>query len=285
MANRMGKGESSDRFPLLGLKNHCGLWLQPWNQKTIASWQESDDKTRQCVEKQRHYSANTGPYSQGFGVFSGHIWLWELDRKEGRTPKNWCLWTVVLEKTPESPMDSREIKLANLKGDQPWIFTGRTDAEAEAPVFWSPDANSQLIGKVPGKDWGQKEKRASEDEMAGQHHWCSEHEFGQTPGAGKGEGGLPCCSPWGRKESDTTGELKNNSNNNQCVYYRSSLVSQMVKNPPEMQETWVQSWVRKILWRREWLYTPVLLPREVMDIGSQQATVYGVVKNWTQSND
>ena len=88
-------------------------------------------------------------------------WLWDLDHKEGRTPKNWCLWTVVLKKTPESPLASKEIKPVNLEENQPWILIGRTDAEAEAPVFWSPDANSQLIGKVPdaGRDWGQKEKR------------------------------------------------------------------------------------------------------------------------------
>ena len=88
------------------------------------------------------------------------LWLWELDHKEGRMPKNWCLWAVVLEKTPKSPLDGKEIKPVNLKGDQPWTFTGRTDAEAETPVFWSSDVNSWLIGKVPdaGKDWGQKER-------------------------------------------------------------------------------------------------------------------------------
>ena len=96
------------------------------------------------------------------------------------------------EKTLQSPLDSKEIKLVNLKGDQPWILIGRTDA----PVFWSPDANSWLIGKVPdaGKDWGQKEKRASEDEMAGQHHQCNGHELRQTPGGGEGRGGMACCS-------------------------------------------------------------------------------------------
>ena len=162
----------------------------------------------------RHYSANEGPYSQGHGLPSGHIWLWELDHKEGRTLKNWCLRTVVLEKTFESLLDSKEIKPVNIKGDQPWIFTGGTDAEAEVPVFWSSDANRWLIGKVPnaGKDWGQKEKRASEDEMAGLHHWSNEHELGQTPGDGEGQGGLACCSPWGRKESDMTGQLNSNKN-------------------------------------------------------------------------
>ena len=140
--------------------------------------------------------------------FSGHVWLWELDHKEDRTPKNWCLRTVVLEKTSESPLDSKEIKTVNLKRDQPWIFTGKTDAEA--PVFWSSAVNRQLIGKVPdaGKEWGQK-KRASEHEMAGQHHWCSEHELGQILGDGEGQGGLACCSSWGLKESDTTGWLNN----------------------------------------------------------------------------
>ena len=184
MANRRGNSESSDKFPLLGLHNHCRWWLQPWNQKTTASWQESNDKLRQCVEKQKYYSADKGPYSQGYGLPRGHVQLWELGHEEGRTPKNWCLQPVVLEKTPESPLGNKEIKPVNLKGDQPWTLTGRTDAEAEAPVFWSSDANRWLTGKFldAGKDWGQKEKRASEDEMARRHQWWDEPEFGQTPG-------------------------------------------------------------------------------------------------------
>ena len=125
MANR-GKGGRGDRVPLLGLYDHCGRWLLPWNQKTFASWQESYDKPRQRVEKQRHYSADKGLYNQGCGPPSGHIWLWELDRKEGGQPKNWCLQTVVLEKTSASPLDSKEIKSINLKGNQPWILIGRT---------------------------------------------------------------------------------------------------------------------------------------------------------------
>ena len=121
---------------------------------------------------------------------------------------------MVLEKTPESSLDSKEIKPVNLKGTQLCILIGRTNAEAEAPVFWSSDVNSQLIGKVPdaGKEWGQKEKRASEDEMASWHHWCNEHELGQTSGDGKGQGGLVCYSPWCCKESDTTGWLNNKNN-------------------------------------------------------------------------
>ena len=171
----------------------------------------------QCVEKQRHYSIDKCPYSQGYGLSSGHIQLWELDRKEGRPPKNWCLWTVVLEKTSQSPPDSKELKPVNLKRDQPWICTGRTDAEAEASVFWSSDVNRQLTREVPdaGKDWGQKEERVSEGEITGWYHRSNEHELGQTPGDGEGQGGLACCSPRGHKESDMTGWL--NNNNKKCV--------------------------------------------------------------------
>ena len=134
-----------------------------------------------CVEKQRHYSANITlpiPIVKAM-VFPEVTWLWELNGKEGRAPKNWCLWTVVLEETPKNPLDSREFKPVNLKGNQSWLLIGRTDAEAEAPVFWSPDANSRLIRKVPdaGKDWGQKEKKVSEDEMAGWCHQCSGYEL------------------------------------------------------------------------------------------------------------
>ena len=171
MANRREKGVSSDSFPLLDLWNHCRWWLKLWNQKIIASWQESDDTTRQFDEKWRHYYGSKCLYSQGDGLPSGHVQLWEQYGKEGRA-QNWCLHIVVLEKTPESPLDRKETKLVNLKGNQPWILVGRADAEAKAPVFWSSDVNSWLIGKVPdaGKDWGQKEKRASEDEMPGGHH-------------------------------------------------------------------------------------------------------------------
>ena len=165
------------------------------------------DKPRQYVKKQRHYSADKGIYNQGYCLPSGHVQLWELDSKEGKMQENWCLQTKVLKKILESTLDSKEIKPVNLKGDQPWIFTGSTDAEAEAPVFWSSDMNRQLIGKVPDavNNWGQKEKRASEEEMPGWHYWCNGHELGQTSGEGKGAGGLACSSLWGNKESDTTG--------------------------------------------------------------------------------
>ena len=116
--------------------------------------------------------------------------------------------------------NSKEIKPVNLKGDQPWIFIGRTDAEAEAPVFWSSDVNRLLLVKVPdvGKDWGPKERRVSEDEMAGWYHRCNEHELGQTLGDGDGEGGLACCSPWGRKELDTTGDWTTATPWNDCYF-------------------------------------------------------------------
>ena len=136
------------------------------------------------VLKSRDITLPTKVFSQGYGLPSSHVQLWELDCKESRMPKNWCLQTsiVVLKKTLESPLDSKEIKPVNLKGDQLWILTGSIDAEAEAPVFWSSDANRQLIWKVAdaGKDWGQKEKKVSEDEMVGWHHQCNEHELGQT---------------------------------------------------------------------------------------------------------
>ena len=119
------------------------------------------------------------------------------------------LWTVVLEKTLESPLDYKEIQPVHPKGDQSWVFIGRTDAEGETPILWPPDVKSWLIGKDPdaGKDWGQEEKRMTEDEMVGLHHWINRHGFGWTPGVGDGQGGVTFCSSWGRKESDMTERL------------------------------------------------------------------------------
>ena len=141
-------------WPLLCLPDLLQMVTAAWNQETIASWQENYDKPRQCVKKNRYCSADKGLYSQGYGLPTGHVWFWELNHKEGRAPKNWCLRSVVLEKTPESLLDIKEIKPINLKGNKPWILIWRTDTEAE--VFWSPDANSRFIEKVPdaGKDWG-----------------------------------------------------------------------------------------------------------------------------------
>ena len=128
--------------------------------------------------------------------------------------KNWCFWTVLLEKTLESPLDDgKDIKPINPKGNQSWIFIGRTDAEAEALILRPPDARNWLPGKDPdaGKDWRQEEKGMTEDEMVGWHHRLNWHGFGWTLGVGDGQGGLACCSPWGHKESDTTEQLNNNN--------------------------------------------------------------------------
>ena len=143
------------------------------------------------------------------GFSSGHVWTWELDSKESWAPKNWRFWTVVLEKTLESPLDCREIQSVHPKGNQPWIFVERTDAEAEAPGLWPSDAKNWLIGKDPedGKDWGQEEKGTTDDEMVGLHHRLNGHELEQTPGVVDGQGGLACCSPRGHKESDATERL------------------------------------------------------------------------------
>ena len=137
--------------------------------------------------------------------------MWELEYKESWAPKNWCFWTVVLEKTLESPLDSREIQPVHPKRNQSWIFIGRTDAKAETPILWPPDVKNWLI-KDPDarKDWGWEEKGTSEDEMVGWHHWLNGHEFEQVLGVGAGRGGLACCSPWGRKELDSTEWLNNN---------------------------------------------------------------------------
>ena len=135
--------------------------------------------------------------------------MWELDYKESWVPKNWCFWTVVLEKTLESPLDCQEIQRVHPKRDQSWVFIGRTNVEADTPILWPPDAKSWLIGKDTdaGIDWGQEEKGTTEDEMVVWHHQLNGHGFGWTPGVGDGQGSLVCCSPWGHKESDTTEQL------------------------------------------------------------------------------
>ena len=138
--------------------------------------------------------------------------MWELDHKKDWTPKNWWFWTAVLEKTLENPLDCKEIKSVNPKGNKPWIFIGRADAKAEAPILWPPNGKIQLTGKDPdaGKDWRQEEKGMTEGKMVGWHYQPNGHEFEQTLGDGEGQGSLVCCSPWGRKESDTTEQLNNN---------------------------------------------------------------------------
>ena len=135
----------------------------------VASWKKSYDQPRQHIKKQRYYFVYKGPTSQSYGFPNSHVWVWELDYKESWALKNWYFWTVVLEETLESPLDGKEIQPIHPKGNQSWLFIGRTDADAEteAPILWPPDVESQLIGKDPdaGQDWGQKEKGETEDEM------------------------------------------------------------------------------------------------------------------------
>ena len=136
--------------------------------------------------------------------------MWNLDNKEGRVPKNWCFQTVMLGETLESSLENKEIKIVNLKENQHWIFIGRTDAEGEAPILWSPDAKSLLIGKNPdaGKDWRQEEKGTIEDEMVGWHHWLNGYESKQAPGDCEGQGSLVCCGPWGSQSQTWMSDWK-----------------------------------------------------------------------------
>ena len=151
--------------------------------KSLAPWKKSYDQVRQHIKKQRHYFVNKGLSSQGYGFSSSHVWMWELDYKESWTLKNWCFWTVVLE-TLESPLNCKDIQPFHPKGDQSWMFIGRTGIEAETPILRLPDSKSWLIWKDPDaeKDWG-PEKGTTDDEMAGWHHQLNRHEFGWTPGS------------------------------------------------------------------------------------------------------
>ena len=172
----------------------------------LAPWKKSYDQPRQLIKEQRHYFANKGLSSQSYGFSSSHVWMWELDYKESWAPKNWCFWTMVLEKTFENLLDCKEIQPVSPKGNQSWIFIGRTDAEAETPILWPHDVKNWLIGKDSdaGKDWRQEEKGTTEHEMLGWHHRLDGHEFERAPGVGDGQGSLVYCSPWDHKESDMT---------------------------------------------------------------------------------
>ena len=191
--------------------SHVRLFVTPWIAACQASLSITNSRSslkltsielvmpsRQHIKKQGHYFADKGLSSQSYGFSSSHVWVWELDYKESWVPKNWCFWTGVLEKTLESPLDCKEIQPVHLKGDQSWIFVGRTDAEADTPILWPSDEKDWLIGKDPdaGKDWRQEEE--------GMHHWLNGHDFEQVLGVGDGQGCLVCCSPCSCKESDTT---------------------------------------------------------------------------------
>ena len=208
MANRWGK---NGNFIFLGSKitadGDCSHEIKRYLLLRKKSMTNLDS-----ILKSRDITLPTkDPYSQSYGFSSSRVWMWQVDHKEGWVLKNRCFWTVVLERTLESPLDCKEIRPVNTKGNQPWIFIARADAEA--PTLWPPDGKSCLIGKYPdvGKDWGQEEKGATEDEMVGWHHQLNGHESDLTPGDSEGQGSLwVCCSPWGHKELDTTEWLNNN---------------------------------------------------------------------------
>ena len=171
----------------------------------LAPWKKNCDQPRQHIKKQRHYFADKDLSSQSYGFSYNHVWMWELDYKEGWEPKNWCFWTVVLDKTLESPLDCKEIQPVHPKWNQPWIFIARTDLEAETPILWPPDFKELTDWKRPnaGNDRRQ-EKGTTEDEIVGCHHWLDGHDFEQALGVGDGQRSLVCCSPRGNKESDMT---------------------------------------------------------------------------------
>ena len=179
----------------------------------LTPWKKSYDQPRQHIKKQRHYFASKGPSCQSYGFSSSHVWMWELDYKESWAPKNWSFWTVMLEKTLESPLDCKEIQPVHPKGNRSWLFIGGTDAEAESLILWPPDAKRWLIGKDrdAGKRWGQEEKGMTENQMVGWHYWLNGHEFDPTPGDGGGQQSLACLSSWGLKDLDMTEWLNNNT--------------------------------------------------------------------------
>ena len=200
MVNRWGNNGNSDR-PYFGeLQSHCRWWLQPWTYKTLTPWRKNYDQHRQHIKKQRHYFANKGASSQSYSFSSSYVWMWELDYKESWALKNWCFCTVVLEKTLESPLECKEIKPFNPKGNQSWIFLGRTDAEAETLILWPPDAKNWLLWKDPdaGKDLRQEER--GQQRMRWLDGITSLMDmFQQAPGVGDEQGSLACCSPRGLK--------------------------------------------------------------------------------------
>ena len=182
LTNPMRRPEPKPHLQVLSkflIHRHCETQWSECGSQTLDPWKESYDQPRQRIEKQRHYFARKCPSSQSHGFSSSHVWTWELDCEESWAPKNWCFWTVVLEKTLESSLDCKEIQPIHPKGNQFWIFIGRTDAKAETPILWPPKAKDWLIWKDPdaGRDWGQEEKGTTEDEMVGWHHRLDGHEF------------------------------------------------------------------------------------------------------------
>ena len=166
--------------------------------RRLLLWRKAVTNLDSILKSRDYYFANKSPSSQSYGFSISHVWMWELDHKEGWAPKNWCSWTVVLEKTVENPLDCKEIKPVHHKENQPWMFTGRT--EAPAPVLWPPDTKSWLIGKDPG---AVKDRRQEKKGMTGQdgwHHLLSGHELEQALEEDERQRSLECCSPWSGRE-------------------------------------------------------------------------------------
>ena len=203
--------ETVSDFILGDAKNHWRWWLQPWIKRHLLLGRKVITNLDSILKSRDITLQKKVHLSQSYGFFSSHVWMWELDHKERCVLKNWCFWTVVLGKTLEDPLNCKEIKPVNPKGNQSWIFIGRTDEEVETPILWTSDAKSWLSRKDPdaGKDWRQ-EKR-TEDELVGWHHRLNGHEFEQARGDGEGQGSLACYSSWICKESDMTERLNNNS--------------------------------------------------------------------------
>ena len=177
--SQWGGERNSDRLYFWGAPKSLQMVTAAMKLKDVGSWKKSYDQSRQCFKKQRHYFASKGPSSQSYAFSSSRVWMWELNCRKRWVPKSWCFWTVVLEKTLESPLDCTEIQPVHPKGNQSWIFIGRTDAEAETLILGPPDVNNWLIGKDPnaGKHWRREEKGMTEIEMVGWHHRLNGHEF------------------------------------------------------------------------------------------------------------
>ena len=166
----------------------------------LPPWKKSYDQARWHIKKQRHYFVNKGPSSQSYGFSSSHVWMWELDYKESWVLKNWCFWTVVLEKTLESPLDCKEIQPVLSKGDQSWLFIGRTDAEAETPILWPPDVKSWLIRKDPdaGKFEGRRRRGRQRIKWLDVITYSMDMSLNKL-GDGEEQGSWACYSPWGHR--------------------------------------------------------------------------------------
>ena len=180
----------------------------------LAPWKKNYDQSRQHIKKQRHYFTNKGLSNQSHGFSSGHVWMWELDCEESWVQKSWCFWTVMLEKTLESPLDCKEIQPVHPKGDQFWVFIGRTDVEAETPNTFATWCEELTHLKRP---WCWKRLKAGEEGDdrgwdVGWHHWFNGHKFEQNLGECEAQGSLACSSPWGCKESDATKRLNKTTN-------------------------------------------------------------------------